>query len=397
MSPCRSMRSRFACGFGTRDGRQQRPGIGMARRGEQRVGRRGLDDAAEIHHGDAVGDVLHHREIVGDEDVGEAEPLLQVAQQVEDLRADRDVERRHRLVADDQLRLDRERAGDRDALALAAGEFVRIAAARNAARRPTSRSSSSTRARRAAGGTRSCSASGSPRICADRHARIERGVGVLEDDLRLRGGTRAARLSSSASRSRPSKRTLPASGSIRRSTSRPTVDLPQPDSPTSASVSPASSMKVDAIDRAHDGRSAGRTQSRAAGKCLTRPCDFEQRASCHQPSPAARGGSASAVAGRRARRSGGGAVGAGVASTNGQRAAKRQPAGGCAMFGHHALDRGEALRAAVEPRDRAEQADRVGMLRRGEQLVDRRRARRSRRHTSRRPRRRPRRPRRDRA
>ena len=44
----------------------------------------------------------------------------------------------------------------------------------------------------------------------------------------------------SEARSRPAKRMLPDVGSIRRSASRPTVDLPQPDSPTSASVSPAS-------------------------------------------------------------------------------------------------------------------------------------------------------------
>ena len=50
----------------------------MTRIGEQRIGGAGLDDAAEIHHGDAVGDVLHDREIVADEDVGEAEPVLQV-------------------------------------------------------------------------------------------------------------------------------------------------------------------------------------------------------------------------------------------------------------------------------------------------------------------------------
>ena len=54
--------------------------------------------------------------------------LLQVLQQVDHLRLDRDVERRHRLVADDQLGLDGERAGDADALALAAGELVRVAA-----------------------------------------------------------------------------------------------------------------------------------------------------------------------------------------------------------------------------------------------------------------------------
>ena len=52
---------------------------------------------------------------------------LQVLQQVDDLRLDRDVERGDRLVADDQLGIDRERPGDADALALAAGELVRIA------------------------------------------------------------------------------------------------------------------------------------------------------------------------------------------------------------------------------------------------------------------------------
>ena len=41
---------------------------------------------AEIHHRDPVGDVLHHGEIMRDEDVGKAEPVLQVAQQIEDLR-----------------------------------------------------------------------------------------------------------------------------------------------------------------------------------------------------------------------------------------------------------------------------------------------------------------------
>ena len=48
-------------------------------------------------------------------------------EQVEDLRLDRDVERGDGLVGDDELRLQRERAGDPDALALAAGELVRVA------------------------------------------------------------------------------------------------------------------------------------------------------------------------------------------------------------------------------------------------------------------------------
>ena len=52
---------------------------------------------------------------------------LQVAQQVQHLRLDRDVERRDRLVGDQQLRFQRERARDADALALPAGELVRVA------------------------------------------------------------------------------------------------------------------------------------------------------------------------------------------------------------------------------------------------------------------------------
>ena len=52
---------------------------------------------------------------------------LELLQQVDDLRLDGDVQRGDRLVRDDQLRLQGERAGDADALPLAAGELVREA------------------------------------------------------------------------------------------------------------------------------------------------------------------------------------------------------------------------------------------------------------------------------
>ena len=86
-----------------------------------------LDDLAEVHHGDAVGDVAHHRQVVRDDDVGQAELVLQVLEQVDDLGLDRHVEGGDRLVGDDELGLEGERAGDADALALAAGELVRVA------------------------------------------------------------------------------------------------------------------------------------------------------------------------------------------------------------------------------------------------------------------------------
>ena len=86
-----------------------------------------LDEPPEVHDRDPVGDLAQHGEVVRDEDVRQLEVLLQVAEEVQHLRLDRDVERRHGLVAHDQLRRERERARDADALPLAARELVRVA------------------------------------------------------------------------------------------------------------------------------------------------------------------------------------------------------------------------------------------------------------------------------
>ena len=85
-----------------------------------------LDDAAEIHDSDPACHVAHNGEVVADEQIGQAEAILQVAHEIQDLRLHRHVEGRGRLVADNELRIRRERARNRDALALAAGEFMRV-------------------------------------------------------------------------------------------------------------------------------------------------------------------------------------------------------------------------------------------------------------------------------
>ena len=64
------------------------------------VGR--LDDATEIHDRHAGAEVSHDGQVVRDEQVRQLELLLEIPEQVEDLRLDRDVERRHRLVEDEQ-------------------------------------------------------------------------------------------------------------------------------------------------------------------------------------------------------------------------------------------------------------------------------------------------------
>ncbi|GAA3220022.1 hypothetical protein GCM10020256_25600 [Streptomyces thermocoprophilus] len=67
----------------------------------------------------------HDSQVVGDEQERDAEFLLHLLKQVDDLRLDGHVQRGDRLVGDDQLRLQREGAGDADALTLTAGELVR--------------------------------------------------------------------------------------------------------------------------------------------------------------------------------------------------------------------------------------------------------------------------------
>ena len=86
-----------------------------------------LHDATKIKHHDAVGDVLHNAEVVGDKNQGQAKVALQLPQQVDDLRLDADIQGRDGLVADHQPRPRDQSAGNVDALTLATREFVRIA------------------------------------------------------------------------------------------------------------------------------------------------------------------------------------------------------------------------------------------------------------------------------
>ena len=108
---------------------QQRLRVRMQRIVEQFVAVGEFDDAAEIHHRDALAEMPHHREIVRDEQIGQAELLAQILEQVHHLRLDRYIKRRHRFVADDELGVQRKRARNADALALASRHFMRVAIA----------------------------------------------------------------------------------------------------------------------------------------------------------------------------------------------------------------------------------------------------------------------------
>ena len=85
-----------------------------------------LDDLSGVHDEDAVGDLRDHSEVVGDQDHRQAPLLVEVLNQLHDLRLDRDVEGGGRLVGDQDPGLEGKGHRDHRALAHPAGELVRI-------------------------------------------------------------------------------------------------------------------------------------------------------------------------------------------------------------------------------------------------------------------------------
>ena len=289
---------------------------------------------------------------MGDEEHRQAEALAQVVQQVDDLRLDRDVERRDRLVGDDEARLDGERAGDADALPLPAGELVRIAP-RVLGREADQREQlgDPRRARRAG-----MQAVGRQRLAervADAQARVEARVRVLEDDLQAapKGPHRARRQRREVDALEDGS--APAVGSISFSTERPIVLLPEPDSPTRPSTSPGAISKLTS-STARTGRSLGpkyffspRTrQHRRRALALTRaPAHAARALRRRRPRPAA----------------------ASPASHSGpdsaQRGSKAQPGGGSSGLatwpGIAFRRRSSPARGVVEPRAAGRRAGRA--------------------------------------
>ena len=88
--------------------REQRLGVWVLRRGHDLLGRADLDDATEVHDRHPVGDVPGQAKVMGNDDQRQTQFVAQPQQQGEDLPAHRRVEARHRLVGDDDLRVEDE-------------------------------------------------------------------------------------------------------------------------------------------------------------------------------------------------------------------------------------------------------------------------------------------------
>ena len=204
------------------------------RRVHQQLGRRGVlgEDPALLEDRDPVAHLDRLVDVVGDEDDRLAQLGLEAQELVlQPLAVDR-VDRAERLVHQHQRRVGRERAGDADALALAAGQLGRDSG--RGSRRAGRRSPAAPRR------ARSCAAC--PSRAGGARSRCSRRSSCAGTGRSAGSRSRSRAAARTGLRSRtllPPIRMSPSVMSIIRLTIRIAVVLPQPEGPTSTQISPA--------------------------------------------------------------------------------------------------------------------------------------------------------------
>ncbi len=157
--------------------------VGVPGRAEDLVRRSLLDDPAEVHDRGPVGQVFHDAEIVPDEEVRGPRRgrLLELEEEVENLRTNGNVERGDRFVENDELRLRGQSPGDGDPLALSARELpgATLCSLRGKADRVEQGEDALTTLGRAPDAVNGERLADDGR---DVHPRVERAARVLEDD-----------------------------------------------------------------------------------------------------------------------------------------------------------------------------------------------------------------------
>ena len=221
---------------------EQRRGVGMRGGGKQLLRRRFLDDLAEVHHRGAVRDAADDVEIVADDEVGQPQLALQVEEQVQEVALHGEVEAGGRFVRDDDLGPEDERARD---------------GRRGAPGRPRSDADISPKCPATGRGAASASRRGTMLFArqivdadrlgdqaADRHARRERGDGVLQQHLRAAAEGEGVPLQHRIERLAGNRRLRRPSGRVSPISTRHSVVLPEPLSPTRPTTSSASSARL---------------------------------------------------------------------------------------------------------------------------------------------------------
>src|ERR1035437_147038 len=111
-----------------RNGLQQTVRVRVTRRLEDLSGRSILDNLAGIRDGNGLCHFGDDCKVMGDNENGHTQFLLQSAHQVEDLRLDGDIKRRRGFIRDQELRVRGQCHGNHDPLAHATAHFMRVLA-----------------------------------------------------------------------------------------------------------------------------------------------------------------------------------------------------------------------------------------------------------------------------
>ena len=111
--------------------------------------------------------------------------FLKILEHIDDLRLNGDIERGDRLIADDELGIDRKRSRDTDSLALTAGELMRIAVCVLAVESDALKKGDYLLSSLRLVGCEMVDIDGLAYDIAYRHARIKARIGVLENHLHL--------------------------------------------------------------------------------------------------------------------------------------------------------------------------------------------------------------------
>ena len=146
-----------------------------------------LDDLARVHDRHVIRHARHDAQVVGDENDSHAVLPLQVAQQVENLCLDGDVQRRGRLIRDQDRRFAGDGHGDHRPLQHAARELEGILQGPLLRFRDTGHRQQFNRSRqRLLARSAPVHLQGLGDLGADGHGGVQRGHGVLEDHADLR-------------------------------------------------------------------------------------------------------------------------------------------------------------------------------------------------------------------
>ena len=79
-----------------------------------------LHQLPQIHDANPVADMFDYAQVMGDKQIGQISAFLQLLNQVQHLRADRNVQRRNRLIKKEEVRIQDQCPRDADTLALPA-------------------------------------------------------------------------------------------------------------------------------------------------------------------------------------------------------------------------------------------------------------------------------------